>query len=151
MGIEPISDEERDNMKRTITKPRPGHADLIGGMKYNHRDLRNVLERSSARETAARVAVGAVSKILLEQLDIHMYSRVVEIGGIKDEGLYDTETFKQNIDKNDVRVIDETIAQKMRDKIDAAKKMAIPLVVLFKLWLKICLLQLVVMCNMIVN
>lgn len=40
MGIEPISDEERDNMKRTITKPRPGHADLIGGMKYNHRDLR---------------------------------------------------------------------------------------------------------------
>ena len=45
-----------------ITKPRPGHADLIG-MKYNHRDLRNVLERSSARETAARVAVGAVSKI----------------------------------------------------------------------------------------
>ena len=122
MGIEPISDEERDNMKRTITKPRPGHADLIGGMKYNHRDLRNVLERSSARETAARVAVGAVSKILLEQLDIHMYSRVVEIGGIKDEGLYDTETFKQNIDKNDVRVIDETIAQQMRDKIDAAKQ-----------------------------
>lgn len=122
MGIEPISDEARENMKRTITKPRPGHADLIGGMKYNHRDLRNVLERSSARETAARVAVGAVSKILLSQLDIHMYSRVVEIGGIKDVGLYDTETFKQNIDKNDVRVIDESIAQKMRDKIDEAKK-----------------------------
>lgn len=122
MGIEPISDEARENMKRTITKPRPGHADLIGGMKYNHRDLRNVLERSSARETAARVAVGAVSKILLSQLDIHMYSRVVEIGGIKDVGLYDIETFKQNIDKNDVRVIDESIAQKMRDKIDEAKK-----------------------------
>jgi len=51
-----------------------------------------------------------------------MYSRVVEIGGIKDVGLYDTETFKQNIDKNDVRVIDESIAQKMRDKIDEAKK-----------------------------
>ena len=62
MGVAPISDEERENMKRTITKPRPGHADLVGGMKYNHRDLRNVLERSSARETAARVAVGAVSK-----------------------------------------------------------------------------------------
>ncbi|MCJ1656341.1 chorismate synthase [Staphylococcus sp. NRL 21/187] len=122
MGIGPISDEERKNMKRTITKPRPGHADLIGGMKYNHRDLRNVLERSSARETAARVAVGAVSKLLLQQLGIHTYSRVVEIGGVKDEGLYDSETFKQNIDKNDVRVIDETIAQKMRDKIDEAKK-----------------------------
>ena len=110
MGIEPISDEARENMKRTITKPRPGHADLIGGMKYN-RDLRNVLERSSA-EKQLHVAVGAVSKILLSQLDIHMYSRVVEIGGIKDVGLYDTETFKQNIDKNDVRVIDESIAQK---------------------------------------
>lgn len=90
---------KKENMKRTITKPRPGHADLIGGMKYNHRDLRNVLERSSARETAARVAVGAVSKILLDQLDIHIYSRVVEIGGIKDEGLYDVETFKSNVDK----------------------------------------------------
>ena len=122
MGVAPISDEERENMKRTITKPRPGHADLIGGMKYNHRDLRNVLERSSARETAARVAVGAVSKILLEQLDIHLYSRVVEIGGIKDKGLYDVDMFKNNVDKNDVRVIDENIAQQMRDKIDEAKK-----------------------------
>lgn len=129
MGVAPISDEERENMKRTITKPRPGHADLVGGMKYNHRDLRNVLERSSARETAARVALGAVSKILLEQLDIYMYSRVVEIGGVKDEGLYDTETFKANIDKNDVRVINEDIAQQMRDKIDEAKKKATQLVV----------------------
>ncbi|MCE3341227.1 chorismate synthase, partial [Staphylococcus aureus] len=75
MGAAPISDEERENMKRTITKPRPGHADLVGGMKYNHRDLRNVLERSSARETAARVAVGALCKVLLEQLDIEIYSR----------------------------------------------------------------------------
>ena len=122
MGVAPISDEERENMKRTITKPRPGHADLVGGMKYNHRDLRNVLERSSARETAARVAVGAVSKILLEQLDIHLYSRVVEIGGIKDKGLYDVDMFKNNVDKNDVRVVDENIAQQMRDKIDEAKK-----------------------------
>ena len=89
----PISEEERENMKRTITKPRPGHADLVGGMKYNHRDLRNVLERSSARETAAR-AVGALCKVLLQQLDIDIYSRVVEIGGIKDKDFYDSETFK---------------------------------------------------------
>ncbi|MEJ7405505.1 chorismate synthase, partial [Staphylococcus epidermidis] len=66
--------------------------------------------------------LGAVSKILLEQLDIYMYSRVVEIGGVKDEGLYDPETFKSNNDKNDVRVINEDIAQQMRDKIDEAKK-----------------------------
>lgn len=122
MGADPISDEHRENMKRVITKPRPGHADLIGGMKYNHRDLRNVLERSSARETAARVAVGAVSKILLKQLDIEFYSRVVEIGGVKDQGLYDLETIKNGVDNNDVRVIDESIAQAMRDKIDEAKK-----------------------------
>lgn len=121
MGAAPISDEERENMKRTITKPRPGHADLVGGMKYNHRDLRNVLERSSARETAARVAVGALCKVLLEQLDIEIYSRVVEIGGIKDKDFYDSETFKANLDRNDVRVIDDGIAQEMRDKIDEAK------------------------------
>ncbi|MEN0319202.1 chorismate synthase [Staphylococcus aureus] len=121
MGAAPISDEERENMKRTITKPRPGHADLVGGMKYNHRDLRNVLERSSARETAARVAVGALCKVLLEQLDIEIYGRVVEIGGIKDKDFYDSETFKANLDRNDVRVIDDGIAQAMRDKIDEAK------------------------------
>lgn len=121
MGAAPISDEERENMKRTITKPRPGHADLVGGMKYNHRDLRNVLERSSAREAAARVAVGALCKVLLEQLDIEIYSRVVEIGGIKDKDFYDSETFKANLDRNDVRVIDDGIAQAMRDKIDEAK------------------------------
>ncbi|MCB8098976.1 chorismate synthase [Staphylococcus aureus] len=121
MGAAPISEEERENMKRTITKPRPGHADLVGGMKYNHRDLRNVLERSSARETAARVAVGALCKVLLQQLDIDIYSRVVEIGGIKDKDFYDSETFKANLDRNDVRVIDHSIAQAMRDKIDEAK------------------------------
>ncbi|MGS2911779.1 chorismate synthase [Staphylococcus aureus] len=121
MGAAPISDDERENMKRTITKPRPGHADLVGGMKYNHRDLRNVLERSSARETAARVAVGALCKVLLEQLDIEIYSRVVEIGSIKDKDFYDSETFKANLDRNDVRVIDDGIAQAMRDKIDEAK------------------------------
>ncbi|HCX2345636.1 TPA: chorismate synthase [Staphylococcus aureus] len=121
MGAAPISEEERESMKRTITKPRPGHADLVGGMKYNHRDLRNVLERSSARETAARVAVGALCKVLLQQLDIDIYSRVVEIGGIKDKDFYDSETFKANLDRNDVRVIDDSIAQAMRDKIDEAK------------------------------
>ncbi|HHM4157138.1 TPA: chorismate synthase [Staphylococcus aureus] len=121
MGAAPISEEERENMKRTITKPRPGHADLVGGMKYNHRDLRNVLERSSARETAVRVAVGALCKVLLQQLDIDIYSRVVEIGGIKDKDFYDSKTFKANLDRNDVRVIDDSIAQAMRDKIDEAK------------------------------
>ncbi|MBU5914613.1 chorismate synthase, partial [Vibrio cholerae O1] len=73
------------------------------------------------RETAARVAVGALCKVLLQQLDIDIYSRVVEIGGIKDKDFYDSETFKANLDRNDVRVIDDSIAQAMRDKIDEAK------------------------------
>ncbi|WP_419791899.1 chorismate synthase [Staphylococcus chromogenes] len=122
MGAEPITEEEQENMKRVITKPRPGHADLVGGMKYNHQDLRNVLERSSARETAARVAVGAICKSLLAQLGIELFSRVIEIGGIKDEGEYDIDTIKKSEDANDVRVVDESIAQAIRDKIDQAKK-----------------------------
>ncbi|PTG90465.1 chorismate synthase [Staphylococcus chromogenes] len=122
MGAEPITEEEQENMKRVITKPRPGHADLVGGMKYNHQDLRNVLERSSARETAARVAVGAICKSLLAQLGIELFSRVVEISGIKDEGEYDIDTIKKSEDANDVRVVDESIAQAIRDKIDQAKK-----------------------------
>lgn len=122
MGADALTEEELDNMKRVITKPRPGHADLVGGMKYNHRDLRNVLERSSARETAARVAVGAVSKILLKALDIDIYSRVIEIGGIKDDFEYTLEEVKENIDHNDVRCINDDVAEKMRNRIDKAKK-----------------------------
>nr|WP_210618931.1 chorismate synthase [Mammaliicoccus lentus]MBW0769835.1 chorismate synthase [Mammaliicoccus lentus] len=122
MGADALTEEEAQNMKRVITKPRPGHADLVGGMKYNHRDLRNVLERSSARETAARVAVGAVSKILLKQLDIDIYSRVIEIGGIKDDYEYTLDEVKANIDHNDVRCISDDVAEKMRERIDSAKK-----------------------------
>ncbi|PIV83105.1 MAG: chorismate synthase, partial [Nitrospirae bacterium CG17_big_fil_post_rev_8_21_14_2_50_50_9] len=66
-----------------ITRPRPGHADLAGGIKYDHHDLRNILERSSARETAARVAVGAAARRLLEVFGIDLISHVVEIGGVK--------------------------------------------------------------------
>ncbi|MEL0538759.1 chorismate synthase [Staphylococcus debuckii] len=122
MGVAPISEEEQEQMKRTISKPRPGHADLVGGIKYNHRDLRNVLERSSARETAARVAVGAICKLLLKQLGINILSRVVEIGGIKDDAEYDLDTIKKYEDNNDVRVVNEEKAQEIRNKIDQAKK-----------------------------
>lgn len=119
MGVD--SKDDTEPVKRVITKPRPGHADLVGGMKYRHRDLRNVLERSSARETAARVAVGAVCKVLLKQLDIEIFSRVVEIGGARDTEDYSLEMIKTQNDNNDVRCIDEQVAQKMRDVIDNAK------------------------------
>jgi len=66
-----------------FTKPRPGHADLVGGIKYRQRDLRNILERASARETAARVAVGAICKRFLEELGIKIGSYVKVLGGYK--------------------------------------------------------------------
>lgn len=65
-----------------VTVPRPGHADLAGILKYNHHDIRNVLERASARETAARVAAGAIARILLAEFGIQIESRVLDIGGI---------------------------------------------------------------------
>ncbi len=82
---EVMSPEQRvqgpDTLMKAVTRPRPGHADLTGALKYGHRDLRNVLERSSARETAARVAVGAVAKRFLSEFAIHVVSYVKEIGG----------------------------------------------------------------------
>ncbi len=79
MGAENASDE------KSVSFPRPGHADLTGGMKYNHRDMRNVLERASARETAARVAVGALASQLLKPFGIEFKSRVVRIGEVEDD------------------------------------------------------------------
>ena len=68
---------------REVTKPRPGHADLVGGMKFGHRDLRNVLERSSARETAARTAAGGLAKELLRHFHVVFHSYVVDVGGVR--------------------------------------------------------------------
>ena len=66
-----------------VTQPRPGHADLTGAIKYDHRDIRNILERASARETAARVAVGALCKQLLSALGVEMASHVVSLGSVR--------------------------------------------------------------------
>ena len=89
---EKIMDSQNAVSEKTVTAPRPGHADLTGGLKYNHRDLRNVLERASARETAARVAVGSIIKQMLEQFDIKFYSRCVSIGPVFDESkIFDDE------------------------------------------------------------
>lgn len=68
--------------KRTLTRPRPGHADLVGGIKYSQSDLRNVLERASARETAARVAVGGVARRLLAEFGVTIFSAVTQIGPV---------------------------------------------------------------------
>lgn len=124
MGIEPIDEDEAKDLRRVVTRPRPGHADLNGGIKYGHRDLRNVLERSSARETAARVAVGAVAKILLKHLGIELASHVVEIGGVKAEAqsINEVEKIREIADQSPVRCLDEEAAQKMMNLIDETKK-----------------------------
>jgi chorismate synthase len=84
-----VPDSEPKN-PRTVTRPRPGHADLAGGQKYQVRDLRNILERASARETAARVACGAVAKQLLEFFGIQIKSHVIKIGSIQAVPLWKT-------------------------------------------------------------
>ncbi|AUD14009.1 MULTISPECIES: chorismate synthase [unclassified Planococcus (in: firmicutes)] len=124
MGIEPI--EETDEVKRQLTRPRPGHADLNGGMKYGHRDLRNVLERSSARETTVRVAVGAVAKQLLAELGVKIVSHVTEIGGIKvDPTSYigkSADEIRAIVEEDAVYCADSSKTKEMTDLIDATKK-----------------------------
>ncbi|MFP3321927.1 chorismate synthase [Planococcus sp. SIMBA_160] len=124
MGIEPI--DETDEVKRQLTRPRPGHADLNGGMKYGHRDLRNVLERSSARETTVRVAVGAVAKQLLAELGVKIVSHVTEIGGIKvDPASYigkSADEIREIVEEDAVYCADAAKTKEMTDLIDATKK-----------------------------
>ncbi len=124
MGSEPLSPEDEENMARTISRPRPGHADLNGGLKYNHRDLRNVLERSSARETTVRVAAGALAKILLRNLGIEVGSQVLKIGGIQAEktDYENMAELQRKTEESPVRCLDPIAEQKMMDAIDNAKK-----------------------------
>ncbi len=123
MGADPLTEIEEDQMKRKITRPRPGHADLNGAIKYGHRDMRNVLERSSARETTVRVAAGAVAKKLLSLVGIQIVSHVVEIGGVKaspDQAL-SFEELKERTENSPVRCADPSAEAKMMKAIDDAK------------------------------
>jgi len=124
MGIEPLEEGGEDEIKRKVTRARPGHADLNGALKYGHRDMRNVLERSSARETTVRVAAGAVAKKLLSLVGIEIVGYVVEIAGIKakmNETL-SIEKLKELTEKSPVRTPDTDVEQQMMDAIDDAKK-----------------------------
>jgi chorismate synthase len=106
-----------------ITRPRPGHADLAGGLKYGHTDLRNILERASARETASRTAAGAVALALLEPFGVRFACHVVALGGLKLEKknlLFDRIGPASN--RSLVRCIDPALSKKMVARIDLAKK-----------------------------
>jgi len=103
--------------------PRPGHADLAGALKYGHTDVRNVLERASARETAARVAAGALAKVFLRKLGVSVRSHVVRIGGVtapagEPAGPADFE----RVDASPVRCLDDAASVAMVAEIDRARK-----------------------------
>ncbi|EJS67294.1 chorismate synthase [Bacillus cereus] len=123
MGAEPLTEQEEKEMKRKVTKPRPGHADLNGAIKYGHRDMRNVLERSSARETTVRVAAGAVAKKVLAELGIKVAGHVIEIGGVqaKEITYSSIEELKSITEESPVRCLDEEAGKQMMKAIDDAK------------------------------
>ncbi|ADC51137.1 chorismate synthase [Alkalihalophilus pseudofirmus OF4] len=124
MGAEPLSEEEEKEVKRQVSRPRPGHADLNGAIKYGHRDMRNVLERSSARETTVRVAAGAVAKKILHTFGIQVGGHVLEIGGVKASAIqYDTiDDLRERSEASPVRCLDKEAEAKMIEAIDQAKQ-----------------------------
>ena len=103
--------------------PRPGHADLVGALKYGHRDVRNVLERASARETAARVAAGALAKEFLAALDVSVYSHVLRIASVAAAERDDlTPADFAAVDESPVRTLDGEAAEAMVAEIDRLRK-----------------------------
>ena len=122
MGADDV--EDKFKAQRKLTKPRPGHADLVGGMKYRFPDLRNVLERSSARETTMRVAIGAVAKRLLSELGIEVASHVTVFGGIEvaiPENLTVSE-IRKRASESEVSIVNPDREADIKSLIDQTKK-----------------------------
>ncbi|MCD6472992.1 chorismate synthase [Candidatus Aerophobetes bacterium] len=108
---------------KALTHPRPGHADFAGLIKYNFKDIRDVLERASARETAVRVAIGAVCRKFLQEFGIYLYSRVIQIGKVKDESEW--QPLNENyslIENSSLRCLSKEAEKGMIALIDEAKK-----------------------------
>ena len=126
MSADPVDPDELAILARNapLTRPRPGHADLAGMQKYGYTDARPILERASARETAARVAVGTVAKALLEQaLDVEIVSHVVELGTVAVKpGLQPRPEDAERIDADPLRCLDPDASQRMVEEVDAAKR-----------------------------
>ena len=123
MSASPVEGQDDDAAMRRVFLPRPGHADLVGALKYDRVDARDILERASARETAARVAAGAVARRLLAELGISVGSHVVSIGGIVaalPEALPDD--LNAASDPSPVRCLDEEAEGRMIDAIDQARR-----------------------------
>ncbi|HYB72189.1 MAG TPA: chorismate synthase [Candidatus Sulfotelmatobacter sp.] len=113
---------EAASARREVTRPRPGHADLAGALKYDQRDIRNILERASARETSARVAVGAAAKRLLAEFGIRATGHVVEIGRVKaDLDEVPLDGIRERAESSEVRCADPKASRAMIEHIDEAR------------------------------
>jgi chorismate synthase len=111
------------NTADPVTRPRPGHADLAGVLKYGMTDVRNILERSSARETAMRVAVGAVTKRLLDEFGITITSHVIAIGGVYGRGeKMSLKEIRKRAEASELRCADSQAEKRMKLKIDEAAR-----------------------------
>src|SRR5213082_974461 len=118
----PEADAPGSERRRQVTRPRPGHADLAGSLKYDRQDARDILERASARETVARVACGAVCKVLLDEFGVEIGSHVVELGGVRaGAGAPLPARLNQAADASPVRCLDAAAEAEMIARIDAAK------------------------------
>ena len=121
MSSEPIDAEPAN--PRVVKRPRPGHADLAGGQKFQTRDLRNILERASARETTARVAAGAIAKQLLRQFGVEFASHVIQLGGVPTEPLSKSwDEITAIAADSPLNCADDEVQQQMIAAIDAAKE-----------------------------
>src|SRR3954451_1471597 len=124
MAADPVDPVELDALARNaaLTRPRPGHADLVGMQKYAFDEARPVLERASARETAARVALGRVASLFLEQaVGARIASHVIELGGVRaPEGLWPEPDDVGRLDDDPVRCLDADTSRQMVERIDQA-------------------------------
>jgi chorismate synthase len=118
-----VGEPPADVVRKEVTRPRPGHADLAGAMKYGHRDIRNVLERSSARETTARVAVAGIARRLLAEFGITILSHVTEIGGVRIANDLELpwDEVKRRAEASEVRCVDPAAEAAIIAAIDDAK------------------------------
>ncbi len=114
-------DPVESDVSEKVEIPRPGHADYPGIKKYGFDDIRNVLERASARETAARILPGAICRQFLEELGINIYSHITQLGSIKVSQSEVSEALLKKVDASDVRCINENKAKAMRKEIDSVK------------------------------
>ena len=122
MSHEPPAEDVNPKALRPHYLPRPGHADLVGALKYDRRDVRDILERASARETAARVACGAVAKRLLAEFGISIGSHVISIGPVEVEIGELPQDINAAADPNPVRCLDGDTATRIMGEIDRAKE-----------------------------